>query len=249
MKDMKKEWWKSFFGKEYVESQAAGGQFKHTKQEVNFLEKAIPLVKKNRILDLCCGHGRHTIELAKRGHKVWGLDYSQYELRLAKAAANQASLDIDFRHGDARSFRYSFKFDVILNMFTAFGYGSREDDEKIIRRVGQNLKKGGKFFVDLLSLPWLWRNYKPQERKKLSSYTVIMSRTFDFFENVNVEVRKIKYGNQTKTHVTKVRFYTLPELHHLFAQEGLKFVKVWGSFKGEPYGLDSKRMIVLAKKS
>lgn len=245
---MAKDWWKTFFNEHYVGLWGAMGMFRATEKEVNFLEKAIPLRKGQLILDLCCGHGRHSLELAKRGYQVLGLDYSAYELDLARKAAHRRGLDIKFYRADARSFRFNKKFDAILNLFTAFGYGSREDDRKIIHNVSRHLKRGGKFLIDLMSLPWIFRHYRSFQKRKVGPYKITAKRSFDFMENVNTEIRKISFRGKTHNSVIRARFYTLSELCPLFTGENLKVVKTWGSFDGKPYGLRSKRMIVLANK-
>lgn len=69
-----------------------------------------------------------------------------------------------------------------------------------------------------------------------------------FLENVNTEVGKITIRGKTHHSTITVGFYSLAEIRALFAEENLKIIKTWGSFSGKPYGLRSKRMIVLAKK-
>jgi len=246
---MIKDWWKDFFGKEYVETYTEAGHFAATKKQTNFLIKyAFPKNTKT-ILDLCCGHGRHSIELAKKGYKVTGLDYSAYEINLAKQEAERKRLSIDFRRGDARNYRPGGKFDAVINMFTAFGYGSRADDIKILKTVSRSLRKNGTFFIDLMNLPWLWRNYKPVSKQSLGDYKVVARRSFDFLDNVIREARVISQGKRTKKVNSITRLYSLPELTQLLKHQNLKVIQTWGSFAAEPYGLDSKRMLVLAKKS
>lgn len=245
---MAKEWWKKFFGKEYIETWAQAGMFRSTQREINFLEKVIPLRKKDEILDLCCGHGRHAIELARRGYKITGLDFSSYALGIARKEVKRRNLAINFVRGDARSFRFQRKFDVIINMFTAFGYGSREDDRKIIRNVGRSLKKRGKFFIDLQSLPWLWRNFKLVRRERVGKLLIVDKRTYDFLEGVVSSIHIVSDGTRKRINRTQTRSYTLAELKTLFAGEGLKVIKFFGSYRGQPFGFKFKRMLVVAKK-
>lgn len=179
---MAKDWWKTFFDQNYIDFWTAEGDiaYPRTKREVNFLEKAIPL------------RNRHSLELARRGYKVIGLDYSKFELNMARAEAKKRQLEVGFRQGDARNFKFKEKFDVIINMFTAFGYGSREDDKRIIHNVSRHLKKGGKFFIELMSLPWLLRHYKAKDMEQFGNMSATMQRRFDFLENVNYEKRTLR---------------------------------------------------------
>lgn len=245
---MAKEWWKTFFDKNYIALWTARGIFDHTRKEVDFLKKEVPLKRDDRILDLCCGHGRHSIELARRGYRVTGLDYSAYELGVARKDAEKEGLKIEFIRGDARNFNLRRKFDVTINMFTAFGYGSEADDRKIIKNVVKHLKPGGKFFIEMMNLSWLWRNYKAKDREKFGKLTATMQRDFDFLHGVNHEKRTFRMGKRKKVYDLYLRVYSLYDLAKLLESEGLKVLNYWGRL-GEPYTPDTKRMLVLAKKS
>lgn len=243
-----KEWWKTFFGGHYIREWELAGVFKYTKQEVNFLERVVPLRKSDSILDLCCGHGRHAIELARRGYKVTGLDFSSCELGLAKKEVERKGLAVHFVRGDARNFKFRKKFDVIINMFTAFGYGTRDDDKRIIRNVSRALKKGGKFFIDIQSLPWLWRNFQPVKREKLGGMQIMNKREYDFLEGIIRNTHIVRKGRLKRVFNTQTRNYTLAELRNLLEEEGLKVARTFGSYRGDPFGFNFKRMLVVAKK-
>lgn len=247
---MKKDWWKTFFDEHYLLFWGAKGIFAHTKKEVNFLIKNLPIKKADKILDLCCGHGRHSLELARRGYDITGLDYSHYELALAGNEARRLGLKVDFRQGDARNFKFPKKFDVIINLFTAFGYGTKADDRKIIESVSKNLKPGsGRFLIDLFNLSWLWRHYRAKQKQTLGKGRFAISeRHFDYVNNLNYEKRTIFIGDRKRVYPMALRLYSLSELHELLASKGLRVVKYWGSYDGVPYSFDTKRMIVLAKK-
>lgn len=245
---MKKEWWKTFFDENYLALWGARGNFENTKSEVDFIVKKAISKKSGRILDLCCGHGRHSLELAKRGYKVTGLDYSDYELSIAKKEALSQKLKVNFIKGDARKFNLLVKFDLILNLFTAFGYGTKDEDRHIIQKVHKHLVKGGYFFTDLMSLPWLWRNYLPFNKERAKNVVVDCYRSFDFLNNVNTEKRVLTNKGKKKIYYNHLHIYSLVELNELLSSEGLKVLKVWGTYKGDQYTLDTKRMIVLAKK-
>jgi SAM-dependent methyltransferase len=245
---MSQDWWKTFFNKDYLDFWSARDTFKGTKKEVNFLIKRIPLKKNHQILDLCCGHGRHTLELAKRGFQVEGLDYSKYELDLLKEEAVKRKLKLQIYQKDARSFNLAKKYDVILNLFTAFGYGTKGEDRKILKNVNKHLKPGGRFFIDVMHLTWLLRNYKLASDHKFGNLREVSTRHFDFLTNTNHESRILYRGRNKKVSKNSLHVYSLHELRELLESEGFKVLKFWGSFKGQPLSLDSKRLIVLAKK-
>jgi SAM-dependent methyltransferase len=82
------------------------------------------------ILDLACGHGRHSLKLARRGFAVAGVDLSEPSLEIARRAASEDDIDITFVHDDMREISFKAEFDVAINMFTAFGYFDEEGDHE-----------------------------------------------------------------------------------------------------------------------
>lgn len=244
---MAKEWWQNYFGQDYIETYQQAGYFDLTKKQTNFLVKKVFPRSTKTVLDLCCGHGRHAIELAKKGYKVTGIDYSAYAIDMAKREAKRQKLDIKFIRGDARQIKYANQFDVVINMFTAFGYGSRTDDQKILKNVARALKPKGVFFIDLMNPIWLWRNYKPAYRLVSGKYKVSAKRQFDFLDNTISETRTIIERGKKKTYHTKNRLYTLAELTEVLKQQSLVVTDAWGKFDGGSYDWDAKRLLVRAR--
>ena len=71
-----------------------------TKKEINYIESLLGIEKGNSILDIGCGQGRHSIELAMRGYNVVGIDTS--EKHIQKAHASAENLPVSFSVWDAR---------------------------------------------------------------------------------------------------------------------------------------------------
>ena len=96
------------------------------------------------ILDLCCGVGRHAVELARLGYRVTGVDRTSGYLDEARERAKDAGVEVELVEEDMRSFRREGAFDAVLNLFTSFGYfEDRDDDRKVVRNIHSSLKEGG----------------------------------------------------------------------------------------------------------
>lgn len=158
------DWWRSLFNSVYLKTDGdVVENYNNTVQEVELLTRATGIEKTDRILDLCCGQGRHSLELARQGYAhVTGVDRSRYLIRLARKRAKQASLNVSFQEGDARKFRLpESSFDCVILMGNSFGYFDREeDDTHVLEAVKRVLRSGGTIALDLTDGEWLRRNFE-----------------------------------------------------------------------------------------
>lgn len=110
-----------------------------------------------RLLDIPCGTGRVSIPLAKSGLNVTGLDASNYYVHVAKrkAKANKVDNRTKFIFGNMRNIgtllKNKEKFDVVINVFTSIGYGTKKDDLEFFRSLRLLTNKGGLFFISTLA--------------------------------------------------------------------------------------------------
>src|SRR5260370_1957564 len=126
------DWWRTLFNSLYLETDGdIIENDRNTADEVELLVGSIGLERNDRILDLCCGQGRHSLELAQRGfpHVTW-LDRSRYLIRLARKRARQRNLQGSFHEGDARRFRLGDgEFHCVCVLGNSFGYFDRPEDD------------------------------------------------------------------------------------------------------------------------
>jgi D-alanine-D-alanine ligase len=147
------EWWRKLFNAFYIKTDGdVVENIDNTRREIDFVQSATGIKPHSRILDLCCGQGRHVLELARRGFDhVIGVDRSRYLIRLARKRAQAESLTAAFREGDARNPRLpENSFDCVTILGNSFGYFSnRQDDEKVLRAVAKILRQSGALVLDL----------------------------------------------------------------------------------------------------
>jgi len=147
-----KQWYEALFtnyAQKYDQESFTTG----TITEVDFLEQEIAFQKSHRILDIGCGTGRHSIELAKRGYSVKGIDLSENMLNRAKEKASEAAVSIDFEQADARNFHFPGQFDLAI-MLCEGAFSLMETDEMnfaILKNAAEALKPGGKFIFTCLN--------------------------------------------------------------------------------------------------
>lgn len=160
------EWWRTLFNSLYLETDGdVVENDRNTEQEIDLLVRSVGLEPNDRILDLCCGQGRHVLELARRGFKnVTGIDRSRYLIRLARKRARQRGLSVSFHEGDARRFRAGDSaFHCVSLMGNSFGYFDREEDDiAVLAAVKRSLASGGVLVMDLTDGEWMRSHFEPR---------------------------------------------------------------------------------------
>jgi D-alanine-D-alanine ligase len=136
-----------------------------TRQEVDLFSEILRLSPEDGILDLCCGQGRHCLELARRGFQsVEGLDRSHYLIQKARAQAKEEGVNVKFREGDARKLPYLCDtFDVVLILGNSFGYFETiQDDMRVLKEVFRVLKPWGRLLIDVADGEYLREHFQPK---------------------------------------------------------------------------------------
>lgn len=246
-----KEWWKTFFDDDWKRFSFDAHTAEHTSKEARFIIQALDLKPAEQVLDLCCGIGRHALELARRGFRhVIGQDFCREYLEHAASEARREGLKLDLMESDMRRIPGYGNLDAIYSWHTSFGYFEKEEEnEKVMDAVGGALRQGGRFLLDSGSRDWEIRNFAAQTWHGEAPNYIIENTRFDLATSTHHgEWTFMSPDGTRKTRRMQLRQYSLHEMIELMARYGLCFVKAWGSIEGEPFTFDSRRMIVLAAK-
>lgn len=158
------DWWRTLFNALYLKTDGdVVENERNTIREVDLLIGAAALEPNDRILDLCCGQGRHCLELARRGFRhVTGIDRSRYLVRLARKRAAEKGYSIVFREGDARKFRLpESSFHCVAILGNSFGYFDREEDDSAVLKAARRvLIPGGMLVLDVVDGEWMRQHFE-----------------------------------------------------------------------------------------
>lgn len=137
-----------------------------TEKDVDFLSRQLPLPRYARILDLCCGYGRHALRLARRGYHVTGLDRDEAAISEARRQAEGAGQEIRYIVGDMRQLEeIAGEFDAVINMWQSFSYFDEETNKDLLRQVASKLTPGGRFIIDMYNRAYFERHQGPQRQE------------------------------------------------------------------------------------
>ncbi|MBN2120801.1 MAG: class I SAM-dependent methyltransferase [Candidatus Omnitrophica bacterium] len=254
---VKQDWWKDFFSKTYLITDARSVcDPKLTRKEVNLLEKTLKLSKDNKILDLCGGQGRHSLELAKKGYKdITVLDYSKYLIELGKRTTKKAGLKIKFLRSDARSTGLKKEnFCAIFIMANSFGYFSQDKENfKVLKESYRLLRKKGKLLLDITDPLQAKKHLLPFSWHRATSDIIVCRRRRlrgDIIKAQELVISRKK--GLIKNGLYCERLYPQDKITNLLKKAGFANIKTRNNLSlhenKSNYGLMATRMIVTALK-
>lgn len=201
-----------------------------------------------RVLDLCCGFGRHTLALREQGVDAWGLDLSMDLLREARQLENAKLLDSRLLRGDATAlpFRRS-SFDGLVNLFSSFGYFGELGDARMLSEIARVLKPGGSAILDLMNPAFVRANLRAESSREGQDFLVREARSLaDAGRRVVKEVELRLADGGIRRWREDVRLYEETEMRPLLAGRGLHIRSVHGDFDGRAFAADAPRMLITA---
>jgi len=212
-----------------------------TENQVCFIIKTLELTGKERILDLACGYGRHSLEFARQGFSVTGVDITEAYIDDAKRCAKELSVDALFIQSDIRDIAFREEFDVVLNLADgAIGY--LEDDKenlKIFDIVSTALKPGGKHFMDVCNREYAERNF-PKTNWEVGESSLALAQ-FEW----DSEACRMKYAGYAAPYgeifqkpqinmddADPIRLYSIFELEKILNRRSMRIISTFSNYYG-----------------
>ena len=244
---MQHDWFENWFDSPYYHKL----YFERDKQEASaFIEKLVNHLKPpvpSMMLDVACGKGRHSRQLASYGHTVTGIDLSEQSINEALFTSNDR---LNFYRHDMRLPFWINYFDYAFNFFTSFGYfRTQRENDNAIRTIATALKKNGVFVMDYLNTHFSEDHLIHKSEKTVDDVQFIITKWFDedfFYKKIEVMDEML---TEPLVYNEKVAKFTLGDFTDMFAYQGLQIQEVYGDYDFGRYDVKkSNRLIMIAKK-
>jgi len=202
------------------------------------------------VLDACCGPGRHSLELARRGWRVTGLDLTQPYLEAARESAYAEGYDIEFVRGDVREFRRPGAYDLCLNLFTSFGYfEDRADDLAALSNFRASLKPGGALVLETIGKETAARDFVEGEWFERGGWTVCTEYgVVGAWEGLKNRWLLIREGERVDRSFVQ-RLYSGVEMRGILLEAGFDAVELFGGTDGRPYDEKAASLVAVARRA
>jgi SAM-dependent methyltransferase len=242
---LKNEWFETFFQGPAVDFWTRAMTPALTLADVDFIEKTFDVRPGARLLDVPCGNGRHSIELAHRGYCTTGIDLSEEFL-----AAARAELDADWRFGDMRALELEgSSFDGAFCFGNSFGYLDHAGIAAFLSALAVALKPGAKLVIETgVCAESILPTMVQKRWHRLGDLMILSENRYDPWESrLNIDYTFVR-GSTVETRPTGSYVFTAAELRRSLEAAGFEALAFYGSVTGEPYQLGSPRLLIVASR-
>ncbi len=242
----------AMYGENYYQAYKDQYSPEETRAEVDGIVGLLELAAGARVLDLSCGFGRHSVELAQRGFQVTGLDLSPQLLGHAREAAKAAGVQVTWIEADMREIPAPPRsYDAVISMFSSFGLlGTDEEELQVARAMARALAPGGRALISTVNREIMLRRWMSMRWREQPDGTTVCDRLkFDVATGILhcAETTIAPDGQRAQT-VDQLRLWSFTELALLLRVSGFEDIVPFGDLGASLYTWDSHRMIAVARK-
>jgi 2-polyprenyl-3-methyl-5-hydroxy-6-metoxy-1,4-benzoquinol methylase len=246
---MNPAWYRTFFDGIAVDMWREATTPEWTARDVELAWRELVLKPEDRVLDCPCGHGRHSIELARRGCRVIGIDVSTYCLKLAGDAAAAAGVEVGLRQGDVLELADLPQFDAAITLGNAFGYLDHAGTSSFVRSVASALRPGGRWLIDTgAAAESLLPTLQPHLQYDLGEIHMEINNKYRADESCLETTYELTREGKSETLKNWHFVFTAAEIRRMLVAGGLKVLSLSGGADREPYTLGSRFLYIVAEK-
>jgi SAM-dependent methyltransferase len=246
---MQKNWWENFFHGVALDFWRAAVSPEQTRAETDFIAKQLQLTDSARVLDVPCGNGRLSIELAKRGFALTGVDIAIEFIEEAKSSSIQAGVNVDWQNRDMRDLPWAGEFDGAFCFGNSFGYLDDEANTDFLKSLSQTLKSGRRFILDAPAIAeCVLPNFQSSRSIEIAGIKVDIEHCYDHEQGRMLNDFTFTRDGVVDRRPSSQRIYSYHELTELLREARLGLVATYGSLTEEPFKLGAQRLLLVAEK-
>ncbi len=240
-------WFKNWFNSPYYHLLYFNRDEQEAAAFINKILQHLQPKKGASMLDVACGKGRHSLQLASAGYDVTGIDLSEDSIREALPYEHE-QLHF-YRHDMRLPFRINY-YDYVFNFFTSFGYFNTDrENNNAIHTIASALKPNGTFVMDFLNVHYSEDHLIHKADKEIDGVNFYITKWFDethFYKKIQVEDDQLE---EPLIYTEKVQKFSLGDFTDMFAYQGMQIKEVFGDYQFNSYSVKkSPRMIMIAEK-
>ena len=247
---MPENWWGNFFHGVALDFWRAAISAELTRAEADFIARQLQLTNSAKVLDVPCGNGRISIELAQRGFALTGVDIAKEFIDEAKSSSLQAGVNIDWRNQDMRDLPWAGDFDGAFCFGNSFGYLDDEANADFLKAVSRTLKPGSRFILDAPAIAeCMLHTFQPSRSIELAGIKVDIEHRYDHEQGRMFNDFTFTRDGVVDRRPSSQRTYTYHQLIELLRAASLEPVAAYGSLTEEPFKLGAHRLLLVSQKT
>lgn len=246
---MQHNWWENFFRGVALDFWRAAVSAEHTRAEADFIARQLQLSNAAKVLDVPCGNGRLSIELAKRGFELTGVDIATEFMDEANSSSTEAGVKVDWQTRDMRDLPWAGEFDGAFCFGNSFGYLDDEANADFLKSVAQTLKPGSRFILDAPAVAeCVLPNFQSNRSIEIAGIKVDIEHHYDHEQGRMFNDFTFTRDGVVDKRPSSQRAYTYREVIELLHDAGFESVAAYGSLTEEPFKLGAHRLLMVAEK-
>lgn len=230
-----------------------GRRLNGTAREVDSVVKLLDLQPGATVVDLCCGPGRHSLELARRGFKVTGVDLNRAYVKQARKAVAAEKLDVEFVEANVLEFSRKGAFDAAIIMYSSFGYFEEiADDRRLLANISASLRPHGAVLIDTMGKEPSSRRFFERAWHRPDDFPedvfIVENRVVGAWERLELKWTVVKPDGARKNAIMNIRLYSALEMASLLRDAGFDKIGAYGDLSGAAYDQNATVLVAVGRK-
>ena len=241
-------WTEDFFTGFWSVMQKAAPMADVAAEEARVLRRILRLRKGSRVADVPCGDGRISLELARAGCRVVGVDACEPSIRRARRQFRKAGLPGTFHHGDMRDLGLPREFNAVINWWGSFGYFDDDTNLRVLRGFADILVPGGRVLIDQVNRERVLRQFLKTVSFENFGVRVTTRNSWDAKRQRINGAWLFERGGKRTHRRSSIRLYTPSQMEALMESAGLTLEFICDGKTGLPFTRGSRRMSAVGRK-